>query len=322
MTLEISKLVADRVETIAFFLPLRVNAGNLGNFTTIHIRLRKYLIASIFVAGAPVICSAQGETNEFLTRIERNDIGVFGGVAFYMGDFNENKLIYQPSPHAGLLYRYNFTRYIALRAQIDVGRIQGDSKYYGDLPGFPSGYVMKFQRNIGMGDVLMEFNFLPFSPTDTRSREYFAPYLILGVGVNFIASNKLDNNPELENAAIVYPELYGVWDNPFPQKTVIHIPMGFGVKAVVAPRFTLSLEWLFKKSFYDGIDGFTNRGPGSFNLFNDDWVSTISLGISYRIPIGTACQAYQAPVKAGRLLRGASWTEESGSRKEKSRGRR
>lgn len=104
-------------------------------------------------------------------------------------------------------------------------------------------------------------------------------------------------------AANVYPEIYGEPGKTFPQTAVFEIPIGFGVKVSPLRRFTVAGEWTFKKMFYDDIDGFTNRGGGSIGLINDDWVSTISVSITYRFASNWRCNAYQKSAAYDRTSR-------------------
>lgn len=284
--------------------------------------MQKRILLIVFLVAFSTTLKAQGygETNEYLTLNERVDLGAYGGLAFYIGDFNESNLFYQPSPQGGVLFRYATSRFMAFRGQLGLGQIRGDSfDFSGGLPGFPANQGIQFQRPVIMFDALYEFNFLPFDPRKRDGSESFSPYLVLGIGVLFTGTNNLDN-PYLEQAAIQYPELYGAPGLAFPKQATVTIPMGFGFKIRPARRLTLSLEWIFKKTFNDNLDGFVNRGHGELNVFNDDWVSTLSLGLSYRMPISKKCKAYGREYTPGAPIQGYTPKMEkkkSGSKKPK-----
>ena len=253
------------------------------------------LLAILFLAYSET-SFAQKRGSSLIYAIEKHDFGVFGGVATYLGDFNEKDLLYRPSFLAGLMYSYNINPYFALRMQGGFSRIKGlSADHYGSLPGFPVGGAMAFDRSMVMLDGGVEINFLPFSSVDQKRKNIFSPYLALGVGVNFMGNNSYNNNPNLDMAANVYPELYGRPGESFPQTIIFEIPIGLGVKVSPIKRFTLAGEWTFKKMFYDDVDGFTNRGGGSFNLINDDWVSTITVSLTYRFASNWRCEAYSTP---------------------------
>lgn len=248
----------------------------------------------VFLLVASVSSFAQRRGGNLLDATEKHDFGVFAGVATYIGDFNETNFLYKPNVLVGLLYRYNINPYFSLRAQAGQARVEGSSRdYYGNLPGFPAGGGITFKRSMIMLDGAVEFNFLPYSSTDKKRQNIFSPYVALGVGMNFMGSNSYNNNPQLDIAANIYPELYGKPGKTFSQTVVFEAPISFGVKVSPIRRFTLAGEWTFKKMFYDDIDGFTNRGGSSFSLINDDWVSTITLSLTYRFASNWKCDAYQ-----------------------------
>lgn len=260
---------------------------------------RRFIVSLVvFTFSCSIASFAQRGTNGSLTPAQRHDIGIFGGVSTYLGDFNESDLLYRPSPLGGLFYRYNLNNYLSIRAQAAYSSTKGTSRdSYGDLPGFPAGNAMAFERSMVMVDGGFEFNFLPFNPIDnkrTNRRMYiFSPYLTLGAGANFMGTNRYNNNPQLDIAAGTYPELYGKPGKTFPQSVIFEVPVGFGIKVSPVNRLTVSGEWTFKKMFYDDVDGFTNKGGGSIGLINDDWITTITVGVSFRFASSRRCDAYQ-----------------------------
>lgn len=248
---------------------------------------------------------AQRAQRSALFPNERHDVGVFAGVASYLGDFNETDLLYRANLLTGILYRYSVSPYFAIRGQAGYALIEGHSgDHYGDLPGFPSGGWMGFQRSMVMIDGVAEVNFLPYNPIDKKRRHIVAPYVALGLGVNFLGSNRVNNNPRLDLAANMFPEIYGEPGNKFPQSVVFEIPIGFGVKVSPIRRLTIAGEWTFKKMFYDDIDGFTNREGGSFSLINDDWVSTLTVSLTYRFASNWNCPAYNRRAVSTKPLTG------------------
>jgi hypothetical protein len=160
---------------------------------------------------------------------------------------------------------------------------------------------MAFDRPMVMMDGMFEMNFLPYSPLDVKRKNIFSPYLALGIGANFLGSNSYNNNPQLDLAANTYPELYGKPGESFKQTIVMEIPVSIGVKYSPVRRLTLAGEWTFKKMFYDNIDGFTNRGGGSFSLINDDWISTITVSLTYRFASPWRCDAYARNLSSAKM---------------------
>ena len=231
-------------------------------------------------------------SNGLLDPVHKSEIGIVGGCSYYIGDFNESVVPYMVSPMGGVLYRYNFTKYVNVRFQISAGMLKGDSrKYEGGLQGFPTGTNMSFNRTFYSAEAYGEFNFFPYSSIDPKRRQTFSPFLIIGAGYTYFAKNKRDNNPHLSTAITTFPMLYDT------AKTAgsVTIPMGFGFKFSPARKWTISAECVFHKTNIDKIDQYINRSSNeSFNIFNKDWVSTISLTLSYRFINTNPCATYKS----------------------------
>lgn len=231
------------------------------------------------------------ESNGLLSPIHKSEIGITGGASYYTGDFNESFIPYMISPTAGIFYRHNFTKYINLRIQLSGGTIKGDSRNYdGGLQGFPQGVNLGFKRNFYTGNILAEFNFFPYSSVDPRRRQIFTPFLMIGAGYTHFARNKIDNQ-HLSAATAAYPTLY---DSLKTAASVV-IPVGFGFKFSPANKWTIGLECVFYKTNTDKIDLYINRSDNSsFKIFNNDWVSTICLTLSYRFVDPSPCATYKS----------------------------
>lgn len=240
---------------------------------------------------------AAQESNGLLTPNRKTEIGVTAGCSYYMGDFNESVVPYMVSPMFGVLFRYNFNKYVNVRAQISAGRVQGDSRdYEGGLPGFPRGVNLGFKRNFYAAEAYGEFNFFPFSSVDPRRKQIFTPVLIVGLGYVLYDKNKIDNDPYRANALATYPAMY----DTMKYEHGIAIPMGFGFKYSPAKQWTVGVECIFKKTNTDHIDKFINRQDGDkFNIYNKDWVTTIALTVSYRFVNPKACATYATNKKKG-----------------------
>lgn len=231
------------------------------------------------------------ESNGLLTPVHKSEIGVAAGISYYTGDFNESFVPYMISPTGGLLYRYNFTKYINVRVQASLGFVKGDSrKYEGGLQGFPEGVNMAFKRNFYNISALAEFNFFPFSSVDPKREQIFTPFLIIGAGYSYFDKNKINNEPYMRNASASYPMLY----DTVKTASSIVVPMGFGFKYSPVNRWTIGVEYVFHKTNTDKMDYYINRSDrNSFNIFNKDWVSTVLFTVSYRFVDSSPCAAYR-----------------------------
>jgi opacity protein-like surface antigen len=230
------------------------------------------------------------ESNGLLSPVHKGEAGLAGGIAYYTGDFNESFVPYMINPTAGVLFRYNFTKYINVRGQISGGIVKGDSrKYEGTLQGFPEGVNLAFKRNFYTINAFGEFNFFPFSSIDTKRQQVFTPFFIIGLGYTHFATNNI-RNASLSAAIKDYPKLY----DSIKTASSVTLPMGFGFKISPARQWTITAECVFYKTNTDKIDHYTNRSSkDSFNIFNKDWVSTMLLTVSYRFIDRNPCSAYR-----------------------------
>ncbi|MDR1553859.1 MAG: DUF6089 family protein [Prevotellaceae bacterium] len=231
------------------------------------------------------------ESNELLTPIHKSEIGLAGGVSYYIGDFNESFVPYMINPMGGLFYRHNFTKYINVRLQASMGIVKGDSRnYVGGLQGFPQGVHLAFKRNFYNINAFVEFNFFPFSSVDPKRQQIFTPFLMVGAGYTYFDKNKINSEPQLNNAVALYPALY---DSAKTASSVI-LPIGFGFKFSPVNQWTIGVECVFHKTNTDKMDFYINRSEkNTFNIFNKDWVSTILLTLSYRFVDKTPCATYR-----------------------------
>ena len=55
-----------------------------------------------------------------------NDVGVFLGGCYYLGDLNPGKHFYKSQPSIGVFYRFNLNYRVAFRGGFNFGSIQGD----------------------------------------------------------------------------------------------------------------------------------------------------------------------------------------------------
>ncbi len=185
------------------------------------------------------------------------EIGVIGGGSFYLGD--ANKVLFNNMEIAyGGFFRYNFNPRIAVKAELIRTTVSGD--------GFSS-------NDLYAGDLTAEFNFfdLEINPFKRFSKT-FSPYIFGGLGI--------------------YTDMYkGQIDtlmqfNRFPD--FISLPFGFGIKLKLGHRLNANVQWSSRLSLLsDNIeddDKFDDpKDLNGTNIFNNDLLSTITIGISYDI---------------------------------------
>jgi hypothetical protein len=200
---------------------------------------------------------------------QRNaNIGIFGGVSYYMGDINPNRHLYRPAPSFGALYRYNLNTRFALRG----------SAYYADLSGsdldfpeitHPDRPTSPATFNTSLLDLalLVEFNFLPFTPNVGNLS--YTPYISTGISGALISGT----NASAEN--------------------LVSFPFGLGVKVNLTKRISTGAEWSFRKTFSDRVDGLENPSGTVTFLHNNDWYSLLGVFITFKFfNFAAECPAY------------------------------
>jgi len=184
------------------------------------------------------------------------DIGVFAGTTYYLGDINPAKQFYSPSLALGGLFRYNLNPRYSIRGSFYYGGLKGDDLDFDNL--FQSRRAANFSASVLDAALQFEFNFLPYSTIGKRFE--YSTYVAGGIGVGFISTS----------TAFTYE---------------LTIPFGVGFKVNLAKRLSTGLEWGFRKTFYDNIDGLENwSDPELKGLFhNYDWYSVAGLFVTYKI---------------------------------------
>ncbi len=190
------------------------------------------------------------ETNAQDKGFYRNEVGVFVGGSYYLGDLNPYKHFLQTKFAAGLLYRYNITPRWALKVTALIGGLEGsDAKSKANLDrnlSFRS-FIFEFSPQI-------EFNFLQYQLGDKK--HFYTPYIFAGASVFYF-------NPQAMSGSTWYSlhslgtEGQGTTlpDTKKPYSlTSIAIPFGLGVKVSPFKFLSLGLEWGIRKTFTDYID--------------------------------------------------------------------
>ncbi len=129
--------------------------------------MRNYLIAIIFIC---LSLPATAQTYE---------LGAWAGASNYFGDLNMNFSFQRIGPAGGIFGRVNPNSRIAFKLGVNYANI-GFSDALTDNP-YQKARNLSFQSDIFEGFGQVEFNFLPFIPSDDD--KFFSPYVFVGGGV-------------------------------------------------------------------------------------------------------------------------------------------
>ncbi len=198
-----------------------------------------------------------------------SDVGVIVGANYYLGDINPKKQLYASSPTLGFMYRYNMGPRYALRTSLSFGNLKGDDLDFDNK--YQQSRAASFETELVDFSLQMEFNFQPFLvPLSSRTKR-FSPYVTSGI--SYISSSSTTSS--------------------------FAIPMGVGCKYLLAKRWTIAVEWSFKKSFTDDLDGLEDPNKLNYaNQFhNDDWISFLGVTLTLQLFNDLQCHAYDRIVK-------------------------
>jgi len=214
-----------------------------------NFKIIRYLLAGFFLV---LLNALKAQNSE---QVYFSEIGVNGGTSFYIGDANST-LFKNPQLSAGIIYRQKINPRLAAHFEWNYTTVKGSGT-------ITDGSSALFNNTLNVFDICGEFNFfsyerkpyLPFS-------QIFSPFIFAGIGGMLY---------QYENTSLNFPKF--------------SIPFGVGFKLMLGNRFNINLMWsqhLLLSDQMEGISVFNNpAGLNGTNLFNNDLLSTFSLGITY-----------------------------------------
>lgn len=181
-----------------------------------------------------------------------SEIGLLGGLSFYMGDLNPDMPFKDVRPAGGLFYRYNFNDRFSLRAAAHIGYVVGYDANSSDSAQIARN--LSFESWLFDFSVTGEFNFFKYAPGDMR--HWITPFLFGGISV-FKFNPRAELNGEMWELQPLGTEGQGTTFYPDRQKYSLFnaaIPFGLGVKVNISNTFSLGLEWGMRYTFTDYLD--------------------------------------------------------------------
>lgn len=201
------------------------------------------------------------------TYSQHSEVGVFGGIAYYNGELNPSiQLINEVNPVIGLFYRKNLSTRYALKYGANYGKISAtDRLNSSDLSSFRD---LSFSASILDAYGILEFNFLPYQINNDRTTAY-SPYVFIGLAA-FRVNPTIENSNEITTTGTKYGPA---------------IPFGAGIKFNFIENLGMSIEWTFRKTFSDEIDGLPPTYLSGYQLSNtqnNDWYSFFGITLNYK----------------------------------------
>jgi hypothetical protein len=195
--------------------------------------MKKHLIALVFTLVGTFSYSQTAE------------VGVFGGLSYYLGDLNPGIHFLLSKPAWGFLARVNLDSRWTVRGDFYRGNVKGDDRT-GQTNSLRN---LRFNSKITDIAAIAEFNFFDYM-TGSR-KNILTPYIFIGIGMVIF-------NPEADGVKLkdVGTEGQNIgFDGRTPYSLVAFtIPFGVGFKYSLNKRFSLTGEWGMRKAFTDYID--------------------------------------------------------------------
>ena len=218
----------------------------------------------------------------FFCYAQRSEVGTFVGTSFYLGDLNN--IPFKNAKFAGgLIYRYNFTPRIALKANILFGKIAAsDEENHSILKDANGNYLwdykeraLSFSSPISELSVQMEINFFNVYNTG-GNRNQISPYLFGGIAL-------FSFNPQAVYKERTYDlqpiGTEGQGRDGMSKKyslTSFGIPFGIGFKANIGRYICVGAEWGMRFTFTDYLD---DVGGLYYDFSSDNKISIASRDI-------------------------------------------
>ncbi|MBP6390135.1 MAG: PorT family protein [Flavobacteriales bacterium] len=188
-------------------------------------------------------------------RAQVSELGITGGVTYYIGDINPYK--HYPArmkPMGGLLFRYNFGSRYAVRAQALYGTLEAfDSDSPDSLQQLRN---LSFRANIFELALLGEINFFHYRAGGKDGRSW-TPFVFAGL-CYFRANPRAQLDNTWYDLQPLGTEGQGGTSEDgggsLYKVDQVGIPFGAGLKFALGKRVDLQLEWGLRRTFTDYLD--------------------------------------------------------------------
>jgi hypothetical protein len=180
-----------------------------------------------------------------LVSAQSQEVGLFGGGAYYVGDLNPGYHFLMPKPSFGGMIRYNHGTRWAFRLGGYRGEVAGDDARSNarDTRG------LSFESKITEVSAVAEFNFFDFYVGTKKN--IVTPFIFGGLGAFFY-------NPKINGVSLrdLGTEGQNVGFDGRTQYNLYSfcLPFGLGIKYSLSRRFGVSVEWGLRKTLTDYID--------------------------------------------------------------------
>jgi hypothetical protein len=203
-----------------------------------------FILSAIMVVLLPIPSIAQ-----------RNEVGLFFGGSYYLGDLNPSRQFALTQLAFGGLYRINLNDHIAFRLNGIVGSVEGDDARIK----YNENRNLSFRSMILEASLQMEVNFLSFIPGDMETPA--TPYIFGGGGVfRFNPQAQLDGRWINLNPHGTEGQGYDTERNIY-SLTSYNFLFGVGYKFNITREVTGAFEWGMRRTGTDYLDDVSTTYP-------------------------------------------------------------
>jgi hypothetical protein len=202
--------------------------------------MRKSCILLVFLLLCTSLLSAQ----------RTGDLGLFGGVSYYVGDLNPGRQFFLPKPAYGLLYRYNINHRLTVQGHYIHGNVEAsDAKSGTNLT-----RGLEFSSPIDEAGLQFEVNF--FEYFIGSKMHWWTPYIFGGASVFFFQPYGHVNGSKV---ALQPLGTEGQGSTAYPDRKPyklysFSVPFGIGMKVSLNKLFGIGAEWGMRKATTDYLD--------------------------------------------------------------------
>ena len=252
-----------------------------------------------------------------------SELGLYGGVSYYLGDLNPGKQFFMVRPAVGLVFRFNPNRRFTWQLHGIYSSVQAyDSLANND---FQLNRNLSFRSRIIEVAGSLQFNFFDYEIGNNETPA--TPYIFAGLAL-FSFNPTAEMNGDWVDLLPLGTEGQGsgLKSAPSPYSLLgLSIPFGMGFKFHAMGRLGVSIEWGMRKTFTDYLDDvstsyvqqdvlYANKGldaalfadrskvnPGDSNVnrqrgnpTTNDWYSFAGVTLTYKLSSGkSVCAAYK-----------------------------
>ncbi len=185
-------------------------------------------------------------------NFRQNELGIFGGGAYYIGDINPRGHFFQTKPAVGIFYRHSSHYRYALRFGFNYGTIEGNDSQSKEADQLERN--LSFTSKLYELNTVAEFNFVEYRIGNENHP--FTMYVFAGLsGFYFDPQSNVGNG--LESLRKYNTE----GQNKSYSRIQVSVPFGVGLKFNVGKKCGIGFEWGPRRTFTDYLDDVSGSYP-------------------------------------------------------------